>query len=273
MLRSTKLLPHFFAATLLFLAPSARAQTDLRPVVVVFTFDNNAIGDRADYEGLSTGIQDLLISDLASNPRIRLIDRARIAEVLREQNLIKAGQVDPDGAVRLGHLLGARYAITGGFMADKSGNAILTSHMIEIETSRIMNPEKVTGKADDVVGMIAQLSSKLSQNISAAARPSNSGIGDATGTGTLRLPNGASNPARPPNSETYARVLPGSVVQKTMSTKLDAPTMKLYSRALDEMDAKNTAKATELLRQVIAKYPDFEPAQRNLEKLGARSGN
>jgi TolA-binding protein len=49
--------------------------------------------------------------------------------------------------------------------------------------------------------------------------------------------------------------------------------MKLYSRALDEIDAKNNAKATELLRQIVAKYPDFEPARRNLDKLSARSGN
>ena len=268
MVRSTLSPVRLFAAALLFSANLA-AQTDRRPVVVVFSFDNNSIGDRAEYEGLTTGIQDLLITDLASSSRVRIVDRARIAEVLREQDLIKAGQVDPASAVQIGHLLGAQYAITGGFMTDPSGNALLTSRMIEIETSRIVNPEKVTGKADDVLGMIAQLSVKLAQDIRLArGQPSNTGIGDATGTGALMLPNGPPNPARPPNSETYAKVVSGATVEKTMRTKLDAPTMKLYSRALDEMDAKNNPKAAELLRQVINKYPDFEPAQRNLAKLG-----
>ncbi len=258
-----------FAATLLFSAASLAAQADRRPVVVVFTFDNNSIGDKADYEGLTTGIQDLLITDLASSSKFRVVDRSRIAEVLREQDFIKAGQVDGASAVRIGHLLGAQYAITGGFMTDKSGNALLTSRTIDIETSQIANPEKITGKADDVLGMIAQLSVKLTQDIRLAPRqPSNTGIGDATGNGGLRLPTGAPNPARPPNSETYAKEVSGTIVEKTMKTKLDAPTMKLYSRALDEMDAKNNPKAAELLRQVINKYPDFEPAQRNLAKLG-----
>jgi TolA-binding protein len=58
-----------------------------------------------------------------------------------------------------------------------------------------------------------------------------------------------------------------------MKTKLDAATMRLYSRALDEIDAKNAAKATELLRQVVGKYPDFEPARRNLDKLAGHAGN
>jgi TolA-binding protein len=49
--------------------------------------------------------------------------------------------------------------------------------------------------------------------------------------------------------------------------------MKLYSKALDEIDAKNKAKAAELLRQVRAKFPDFEPAQRNLDKLLANAGD
>jgi hypothetical protein len=86
-------------------------------------------------------------------------------------------------------------------------------------------------------------------------------------------PPAASNPARPPNSETYAKELPVPIVQKTMKTKVDASTMKLYSRALNEIDAKNTTAAAELLRQIIAKYPDFEPAQRNLMRLSARSSN
>jgi len=38
------------------------------------------------------------------------------------------------------------------------------------------------------------------------------------------------------------------------------------------MDAKNTEKAVDLLKQVKAKSPDFEPAQRNLDKLLAKTG-
>jgi TolB-like protein len=277
MLRSTAFPTRLLAATLL-LSSTLGAQTDNRPVVVVFTFTNSSIGPKGEFDGLATGIQDLLITDLASNAKVRLVDRARLAELLQEQSLVKNGQVDQHTAVRLGKIFGAQYAITGGFMADGSGNAVLTSRTIDIETSQIDNPEKIVGKTDDVLGMITQLSSRISTDMSLAPKRASSGDSDGASGSTAAVVKTASaslpaavNPARPPNSETFAMELPVSLVQKTMKTKLDAATMKLYSRALDEIDAKNSAKATELLRQIIGKYPDFEPARRNLDKLGARS--
>src|SRR6185312_788073 len=108
------------------LAAPAHAQ-DTRPVVVVFTFTNSSIGPaRAEFDGIATGVQDLLITDMASNPKVRLVDRSRIDAVLQEQNMVKANQIDPATAVRLGRIMGAQYAIVGGFIADGKGNAVLT---------------------------------------------------------------------------------------------------------------------------------------------------
>lgn len=268
-----------FAAAALALPVAAMAQADTRPVVVVFTFTNSSIGAaKADFDGIATGIQDLLITDLASNTKIRLVDRSRISEILQEQNLVRSGQIDPQTAVKLGKILGAQYAITGGFMADKSGGAVMTGRTIDIETTQIANPQKITGKADDVLGMIAQLSSKISGDMNLtpkAGRPS----GDAgaksdakTGPAQTGAPSTSTSPSKTAPAETYAKALPTNIVDKTMKTKLDAATMKLYSKALDEMDAKNKEKAADLLKQVKAKFPDFEPAQRNLDKLLAKAG-
>jgi len=260
----------------------ARAQADNRPVVVVFTFTNSSIGPaKADFDGIATGIQDLLITDLASNTKIRLVDRSRISEILQEQNLVRSGQIDPQTAVKVGKILGAQYAITGGFMADKSGGAVMTGRSIDIETTQIANPQKISGKADDVLGMIAQLSSKIGGDMNftpKAGRPGGSGGAGAGGAGsdaaTKTAPTQSGNTAasKTAKAETYAKALPTNVVDKTMKTKLDAATMKLYSKALDEMDAKNKEKAADLLKQVKAKFPDFEPAQRNLDKLLASAG-
>ena len=54
-----------------------------------------------------------------------------------------------------------------------------------------------------------------------------------------------------------------------MKVQLDAKYLKIYSAALDEMDKKNNAEAIKLLKQVTAQFPGFEPAERNLKKLGA----
>jgi len=253
------------------LVPSlAAAQADTRPVVVVFTFTNSSIGPaKAEFDGIATGIQDLLITDLASSSKIRLVDRSRIGEILQEQNMVRGGQIDPQTAVKVGKILGAQYAITGGFMADKSGTAVLTGRTIDIETTQIANPQKITGKADDVLALIGQLSSKLGSDMSLAPRGSRPGGAGKSGPAQSGGPTSSANTAQ---AETYAKVLPASVVEKSMKTKLDAATMKLYSKALDEIDAKNKDKAIDLLKQVKSNSPDFEPAQRNLDKLMGKTG-
>ena len=276
MSRSMSHAARWFAAAALALPMAAMAQADTRPVIVVFTFTNSSIGAaKADFDGIATGIQDLLITDLASNTKIRLVDRSRISEILQEQNMVRSGQIDPQTAVKLGKILGAQYAITGGFMADKSGGAVMTGRTIDIETTQIANPQKITGKADDVLGMIAQLSSKISADMNLApkaGRPSgDAGAKSDAGTKTGPAQTGAPT-SKTAQAETYAKALPTNIVDKTMKTKLDAATMKLYSKALDEMDAKNKEKAADLFRQVKAKFPDFEPAQRNLDKLLAKAG-
>jgi TolB-like protein len=259
------------------LATPASAQ-DTRPVVVVFTFTNSSIGPaRADFDGIATGVQDLLITDMASNSKIRLVDRSRIDAVLQEQNMVRTNQIDPATAVRVGRIMGAQYAVVGGFIADGKGNAVLTGRTIDMETTQIANPEKVTGKSDDVLAIIGQLSAKLGSNMKLEAKPGR--VGDASGAADAAKsakPSAATKPAAVQsgtpssvaavaNAETYAKPMS----PKAAKTKLDVATMKVYSNALDEMDKKNNAKAAELFKQVVAKFPDFEPAQNHLAHINA----
>jgi hypothetical protein len=46
--------------------------------------------------------------------------------------------------------------------------------------------------------------------------------------------------------------------------------MHRYSNALDLMDNHRNEDAIVLLREILSAYPDFSPAQRNLDKLTAR---
>lgn len=265
MLRSTRML----VAALGVAVPTFAVAQDNRPVVVVFTFTNSAMGaGRAEFEGISTAVQDLLITDMASNAKIRLVDRSRIAEVMQEQGMVKGGSIDAATAVRLGKIMGAQYAVTGGWTS-VGGKATLTGRTIDMETTQIANPEKIEGKSEDVMAMIAQLSQKLGSNMNLAAKPGRR-VGDAGDAAKQAAPAQSGSPAAKPaasapasNVEQFTK----PVSQKSMQTKLDGATLKLYSSALDEMDKKNKAKAKQLLEQVVAKFPDFEPAKNQLAKV------
>src|SRR5215210_2916615 len=105
-------------ATTAMVVPAVVA-AQAKPVIAVLYFDNNSIGkDRADYDGVGKGLADMLITDMAANPNVRVVERERIQSLVMEQNLTKSGAIDPNTAIRLGKIVGAQYMITGGFLSD-----------------------------------------------------------------------------------------------------------------------------------------------------------
>src|SRR5690348_6880639 len=112
----------WIAAAAVLAGPVVRFAQANSPVVAVLYFDNNSFGnDRADYDGLGKGIADLLITDMASSPSMRIVEPDRIPSILQERSLVQTNSIDPQSAVRLGKPLGAQYMITGGFMSDGKG--------------------------------------------------------------------------------------------------------------------------------------------------------
>jgi TolB-like protein len=233
-----------------------------RPVVAVLYFDNNAIvAGAADYKGVEKGIADLLITELAANPRVRVVERDRIQQILAEQNLASGGRVDAETAIRIGRLLNACYSIIGGFQTDRQGNVRLTGRTVNNETSQVENPVMVSGKVDDVFAVIDQLKQRLNSDMRLdSCRPQRTGDASPTQQGAATRPANAqsSTPAAAPQVvEKFAKPLPPAAKKP----KLDMRTALLYSQALDAIDAKDKTKAAGLLKQVLAKYPDFEQAK------------
>lgn len=273
----------------------ASAQAEAKPVVAVLYFDNNSIGkDRADYDGLGKGIADLLITDLAGNPNVTVVERERIQQVLQEHSLIKAGAIDAQTAVEVGKIVGAQYMITGGFINTGKGQMVLTARAINVKTSQITNPEKVQSKDDDALGLVAQLSAKMQKDMHLPALR----VGDASEMqheGAMKHDDAprheeAAKPADAPKSDAAkhdaapahtevamakhdapksepAPRQAGEQASGKSSAKLDWRTAVLYSKALEETDTGNNTKAAELYRAVLAKFPDFGPAKSGYAKV------
>lgn len=236
------------------------------PVVAVLVFDNGSFGkDKADFDGIGKGIADIMITDLASSSKVRVVDRERVQNILAEQNLTKSGAVDAATAVRVGKLMGACYSIYGTFMRGPTGDNMLTVHTTSNETGQIQNAIKVPGKGDDVMDLIAKASAQFASSMDVKACP---GAAGAARSGNDAAP--AQQQAKPATVE-YAKPLSADEKKKLEGNKLDARTMLLYSRALDARDRRENAKARTLAQQVIQKNPQFEPARQLIQTLD--SGN
>jgi TolB-like protein len=256
-------------APLAALAPVAAQNT---PVVAVLMFENGAFGPGAkDYDGIGKGIMDIVITDMASSSKVRVVDRERIQKILEEQNLTKAGAIDANTAVRVGKLMGACYSVYGTFIRnDKTGDNTLTIHTTSNETGQIQNAQKVEKRGDDIMGLIAEASSKFLGAVNVAACAGNPGARGRDGAAQQQGAAPAAAAAQPAsNTVTYAKPLSQAEVKKLESVKLDPRTMLIYSRALDAKDRKENAKAKQLAEQVAAKYPSFSPAQDLIKSVGA----
>lgn len=266
-----------FATLALMAAPLVAQSNANAPVVTVLSFNNSSVGAGAkDWDGMGTGIMDLLITDLASGTKVRVVDRERVNKLLEEQNLTKSGAVDANTAIRVGKLMGACYSIYGSYMRLPNGQQTLTIHTTSNETGQIQNAQKIESKDDDVMKLIAEASAKFTAAMNVSACPGNAGARRSGDAGAAQQQSSA--PAAAPaasqqqaasNTVTYAKPLSQAEVKKLQSVKLDARTMLIYSRALDAKDRKENAKAKQLAEQVVAKYPSFSPAAELIKTVSA----
>ena len=221
---------------LALMAAPLLAQDDMRPTVAVLPFVNSAIGAaNAELAPLSKGIADLLLTDMAQNTGIRMVERENIQKLLDEQNLARDGRVDDATAVRIGKLLGAKHMVTGTFVTDRSGTMVITIKSIDTESGRIAYTDMDRDKTDNFLALVSRLGAKT-----------NAG---------LKLP--ALTPQARQSAEAKAEKQKAVPFQAVM----------LYSRAISAQDAGNKAEAIELFNQAIAKFPNFEDAQKAKAKL------
>ncbi len=98
---------------------------------------NNNTGD-ADFRGLGGTLAEIMSVELAGRSDLRLVERARIEEVVKELRVGQAEIVDQEAAVRVGRLLGASLMAFGSFSKLGEGY-ILTARVVRVETGEIIN--------------------------------------------------------------------------------------------------------------------------------------
>ena len=212
---------------------SATAQA-AKPTVAIMYFNNNVFTkDARDYDGLTKGVPDFLVSEMASNPNIRVIERDQVQKLIDEQKLTSGGQVDRETAVKVGKLLGAQHMIFGGFMADPKGNFRIDARAVNVETGAIEYTDRVQDHADNLMGLIGQLAGHLNAGLKLPASSTRTGDAGAAPVGA-RLP---------------MRVA------------------VMYGKALDMKDHGNKAGAVELFGAVLKEFPDYGPARAEQAKL------
>jgi len=204
----------------------------VKPTIAVLYFDYG--GKKVELEPLREGLAQMLITDLADLPEIRVVERERLKAVLEEQKLAASGKVDVASAARLGKLLGAQELVLGSFF-DLAGTLRVDARVVEVETGKIVRSVGVNGPAADFWALERDLASKLADTMRTAL----------------------------PAAFEHAALLPA----KPRPPKMAAGTAVTYGRALAAVDAGKKAEARALLGKVVEEAPAFTLAKHDLNAL------
>ena len=95
-------------ANVLFLSSLSYGQD--KALVAIMDFEN-----KAQYSGwrIGEGAADMLATEVVKAKTFRVIERDKLAAILKEQNFSNSDRVDPSTATRIGKILGVQYIITG----------------------------------------------------------------------------------------------------------------------------------------------------------------
>ncbi len=145
-------------------APQVLLGQDSRPGVAVMPFeDGGSYGqDAEDFEALTVGMQQLLLTEFAINDALRVVERGRINDLLAEMELGASGTVDAGTAAQVGKLVGARYMVFGSFI-DWYGDFRVNARIVNVETGEIVKVERGREKRENLFPMVVDLANNITE--------------------------------------------------------------------------------------------------------------
>jgi TolB-like protein len=123
---------------------------DQRFAVVTF----EAVGQEAIDRSLGVVVTDLVVTDLARDHRLGLVERAQLNKIMDEMALQQSGAVDDKQAVEIGKLSGARALILGR-VADAGEDFIVSARAVDAESGTVLVAEDVKVPKAELVAFSA----------------------------------------------------------------------------------------------------------------------
>jgi TolB-like protein len=126
--------------------------------VAISYFDNTS--GTEEYNPLSKGLADMLITDLSNVKSIQIVEREKLESLLKEIDLGEGKFIDPNTAQKLGKGLGAGYMLTGSFLI--MGETMrIDARLVDVGTGEISMAEEITGSKNTFFELEKDLVNKL----------------------------------------------------------------------------------------------------------------
>jgi TolB-like protein len=120
---------------------------------------------------LGFGLADLLSTDLARSPQLKMVERLHTDAILRELDLVDNGVTDPRSAPRVGKLMGARRLLIGSIMTARPGVVRLNARVVDVLSGTVEELTTADAPLDRIVDAEKELALLLFQRLGIALTP------------------------------------------------------------------------------------------------------
>ena len=93
--------------------------------------------DKADYKYMGKGISEMIAVELRKSPGIKLIEREKRTDLLKEMEIALSDLADSQTQLEVGKLLAARYMVYGEII-DMGKKALISLRMIDVESGEVI---------------------------------------------------------------------------------------------------------------------------------------
>ncbi len=124
--------------------------------IAVLPFRNNVASDELDW--LGAGLADLLTTNFAQLPRLKVVGRQRLFDLLLEEGREEEDEIPESLAATVARAAGARLMVWG-IVAGTPDDLAIDAQLIDVETGTVTAAERVRGS--DVFALVDSLSARL----------------------------------------------------------------------------------------------------------------
>lgn len=137
-----------------------RGDTPRPLTLAVWDFENASFSGGAELDYLQRALSEMLLTDLAQVPGLKLVERVRLREALEEQKLGSGELASEESRLRLGRIVGANNMVFGSYLT--AGEDLrIDVRVVEVETSLT----RFTGDTTTSPDRVAEEMHKITRDI------------------------------------------------------------------------------------------------------------
>ncbi len=220
-------------ATLCIYSPISVYGADI--TLAVLNFENNSLFGSENYNVLSKGLAEIMITELGQVQSIHIVERRKLQSLLDELKLSQAGFIEAENSVQVGKMLGAQHMVFGGFIVTLDNKIRIDVRIVNVESGVTVKAAQITGNTKQILSLIGKLGKKIVKGLDVQIT----------------------------NQE-----------DRLLGTKqkIDLDAILHFSQALEYEDSDNLELASENYQKALQIEPDFLQAQKNLDRLKTPKG-